>query len=75
MYVQQYNDECLNTGYCLNSTNGVFKLCDKPSILSTKILVQCALGGTPFYVYATKSNSKEFYIGINYFYMQSWYIN
>ena len=34
MYAQQHNDGCLDTDYCRNPKNGVFKLYDKPIALS-----------------------------------------
>ena len=35
MYAQQHNDGCLDTDYCQNPKNGVFKLYDKPIPLSS----------------------------------------
>ena len=36
IYAQQYNDGCLDTDYCRNPTNGVFKMYDKPVSLSSE---------------------------------------
>ena len=36
IYAQQYNDGCLDTDYCRNPTNGVFKMYGKPVSLSSE---------------------------------------